>query len=164
MDSAKLYAEAIAPLLAPGERLLSATMVTYFAGEERVGEEPGGIDFDPLLGLVVPAWEAAMQRALTGVSLMGRPGSLAHRLLDAMSWGNHIVVTDARILVADLGDTGSLAWEAPRSIVVHAAVTPRLLQRGRVTLGFSDGSVLRVMAGMFFAKQARSMVAALTGS
>ena len=68
MDSAQVYAGELAPLLAPGERLVSATMVQYLAGEERTGRPERGVTFDVVNGLSVPAWEAATERALGGVS------------------------------------------------------------------------------------------------
>ena len=77
MDSAQVYAGELAPLLAPGERLVSATMVQYLAGEERTGRPERGVTFDVVNGLSVPAWEAATERALGGVSLIGWAITLA---------------------------------------------------------------------------------------
>ena len=163
MDSAQVYAGELAPLLAPGERLVSATMVQDRAGEERTGRPERGVTFDVVNGLSVPAWEAATERALGGVSLIGGPGSLADQLRRALDDANHLVITDQRILAASLGvREGAVVWQAPRAALAAASHTPRLMQRGRVTLGLADGSVLRVMAGMLSAKEALRLVASTT--
>lgn len=166
MDPARLYDAEIASLLGPGERLACAVTASYFAGEER-GEPVPGVSFDPINGLDVAAWNAAAERLVAGVSLSGAPGSLARGLrgaFDALQGGaNHLLLTDARLVAADLGSARAcVVWQVPRHVLAGVRLKPRLLQRGRVAVGFTDGSVLCLVTGMLTAGEAKRLVAAVS--
>ncbi|NHB85697.1 hypothetical protein G7085_16780 [Tessaracoccus sp. HDW20] len=164
MDSAFVYGDRIAEALRDGERLDGAFMVAYMAGEERMGLPDPGPSFDLVNGLDVPAWNAAAERLVAGVSLVGAPGTLAHSAKGAFSGGeaDHLLITGERIAAAHVdGQRASLVWEAPRAALLGARRSPRLLQRGRVTLAWSDGSLLRLVAGMVFTREAHRLVALL---
>jgi len=160
VDSAFVYADQIADALRDGERLDGAFMVAYMAGEERRGRPDRGPSFDPVNGLDVPAWNAAAEALVAGVSLVGARGTLAHSARDAFSGGgaNHLLITGERIAAAFVdGQRASLVWEAPRAALLGARRSPRLFQRGRVTLVWADGSLLRLVAGMVFTREARRL-------
>ncbi|SHJ15580.1 hypothetical protein SAMN02745244_01846 [Tessaracoccus bendigoensis DSM 12906] len=164
MRPERLYSDEIAPLLAAGEQLACAVTVSYFAGEERSAPVTG-VTFDPLNGLDVGAWNAAAERMVGGVSLIGAPGSMGHALRDAFGafngGANHLLLTGGRLMAAELtSEKGRVVWQSDRSALAGVRHQPRALQRGRVVLGFSDGSVLALLAGMFFAGEARRLVAA----
>ena len=163
MDSAQIYSEQIATLVEPGEAALAALMCQYAHGEERTGPADDTVTFDPLNGLSVPAWERAAGEAIMGVTLVGTPGSLAHRLMDAMADADHLIWTDRRLLAADLGNPATLAWAVPRDQVAEVRVDARMLQQGRIRVVFADGSMLRLLAGMLFAGEAHRFAAAVHG-
>ena len=103
---------------------------------------------------------------LAGTSVAGRPGSLAVRLADGTRHGvrQFGVVTTRRFLVVRriATDRFTLVAEAPRSDVVQARRRSRPFQRGRVVIGFADGSRLAVHTGILLAGQAKRLVAALS--
>lgn len=162
MDSAQVYSAELAPLLLEGERLACAVMVTYVSGQE-LGMPLPGISFDPVNGLSVGAWDAAAERLVGGVSLSGAPGSLARVFRDAIDGdANHVILTDRRVIAAYLGPReGRTLWQGARELLVGVTLKPRLLQRGRVALGFVDGSVLCLMAGAFSQREAKRLVEAV---
>jgi hypothetical protein len=100
-----------------------------------------------------------------GTSVAGQPGSLAVRLADGTRHGvsQFGVVTTRRFIVVRriATDRFTLVAEAPRSDVVQARRRSRPFQRGRVVIGFADGSRLAVDTGILLAGQARRLVAAL---
>ncbi len=159
-----LYSEQIMALLAPGESPVCAVTASYFAGEERTGTTTG-ITFDPINGLDVGSWNAAAERMVGGVSLTGAPGSLAHALMGAFGGfsggANHLILTGQRLIAAELlTDRGRAVWQVDRRQLIGVVHQPRFLQRGRVVLGFADGSALAMMTGMFTSREAGRLVAA----
>jgi hypothetical protein len=101
-----------------------------------------------------------------GTSVAGRPGSLAVRLADGTRHGvgQFGVVTTRRFVVVRriATDRFALVAEAPRNDVVQARRRSRPFQRGRVVIGFADGSRLAVDTGILLAGQAKRLVAALS--
>lgn len=101
-----------------------------------------------------------------GTSVAGRPGSLAVRLADGTRHGvrQFGVVTTLRFVVVRriATDSFTLVAEAPRSDVVQAKRRSRPFQRGRVVIGFADGSQLAVATGILLAGQAKRLIAALS--
>jgi hypothetical protein len=110
-----------------------------------------GIDWDEVLG---------------GVVVAGRPGSHAVRLAGAARDGVGLfgVVTPQRLAVVRrvATDRFELVVEAPRVEVVEVRQRGRPLHRGRVVIGFADGSRVAVNTGIVLTGQARRLVAALT--
>jgi hypothetical protein len=103
-----------------------------------------------------------------GTSVAGRAGSLAVRIADGTRHGARQfgVVTARRFaVVRRIGtDRFTLVAEAPRKDVVHVQRRGRLLQRGRVVIGFADGSQLAVENGILRTGQAKRLVAALAAA
>jgi hypothetical protein len=103
---------------------------------------------------------------LGGTSVAGQPGSLAIRLADGTRHGVALygVVTARRfVVVRRIGtDRFTLVTETPRGAVVQVRRRGRLLQRGRVVIGFADGSLLAVQTGILLTGQAGRLVAALS--
>ncbi|MDO5684403.1 MAG: hypothetical protein Q4G46_16455 [Propionibacteriaceae bacterium] len=159
-DSAQVYADELATVVEPGERVLNATMVSYLPGRERRGR-PDSVTFDPINGLDSSRLNDAAVEAMGGTSLHGADGSLADQLSNVIGAASHLVITDRRVLVVDLG-TGSakLRWSAPRAAIVSMEWAPRLLQRGRVRVQLADGSTVLVVAGMLSGGAAKRLVAA----
>jgi hypothetical protein len=107
-------------------------------------------------------WDAR----LGGTSVAGGPGSHAVRIADATRdrAGHFGVVTAHRLVVVRRVGTDkfTMAAEAPRADVVYARRRGRLFQRGRVLIGFVDGSQLAVDTGILSARQAGRLVTALS--
>jgi hypothetical protein len=103
---------------------------------------------------------------LGGTSVSGRPDSLAVRLADGTRHGvaQFGVVTARRfVVVRRIGtDRFTLVAEAPRSDVVDVRRRGRPFQRGRVVIGFADGSRLAVHTGILVTGQAKRLVATLS--
>jgi hypothetical protein len=107
-------------------------------------------------------WDAR----LAGTSVAGGTGSHAVRIADATRDGaGHFAVATAHrfVVVRRIGtDKFTFAAEAPRADVVYARRRGRPFQRGRVVIGFVDGSQLTVDIGIFTAGQANRLVTALS--
>jgi hypothetical protein len=103
---------------------------------------------------------------LGGTSVVGPPGSLAVRLADAARHqvSQYGVVTTRRFAIVRriAADRFTLVAEAPRDEVVQARRHGRPFQRGRVVIGFADGSRLAVETGILLTRQAGRLVAALS--
>lgn len=160
IDYVKLYADDLARHCQDGEHVLAATPVTYHPGDEQVGPQDKSISFD-LNGLDVPAWNDAATRAIGGRTLISPPDGAAVGLARATSGHVHLLLTTRRLAVLDkLGHTeGSrVLWESDRSRVATVAHDPHwLFQWGRVMVGFADGSVVRLMAGLVSAGHAKRL-------
>ena len=159
-DPETIYTAQLAGMLASGERVLAAATASYFSGHEELGQ-PGYLSFDLVNGLSSSTLEGAAVRAVSGLTLVGFPGSLATVARDALRDANTLVVTDRRVRFAQLETHGNLIAVIGRHQVAGAVLEPRIFQSGRVTVAFTDGSMLRVMCGMFSARAARRLVAAL---
>ena len=120
---------------------------------------------DRILDIDWPWNRVDWDERFAGTSVAGRPGSLAVRLADGTRHGigQFGVVTERRfVVVRRIGtDRFTLVAEAPRNDVVQARRRSRPFQRGRVVIGFTDGSRLAVDTGILLAGQARRLVAAL---
>lgn len=158
-----VFADNISAGLEPGEQALFAGLAHYTHGHEELGREDRSVSFDPLNGVQWEPAEAAAERLVGGTTLVGFPGCLAQRLAAAAT--EHLVLTDQRLLAGTYGD-GPLRtqWQTPRTQVAEVAHRPRLLQFGRVEVGFVDGSVVRLMLGMLSPRPARRLVAAFEQS
>jgi hypothetical protein len=123
---------------------------------------------DRLLDIDWPWNRLDWDEKLGGTSVAGAPGSLAVRLADSTRNGvaQYGVVTAQRfVVVRRVGtDRFTVVAEAPRGEVVYARRGGRLFQRGRVVIGFTDGSQLAVLTGIFVSGQAKRLAAALSPS
>lgn len=120
---------------------------------------------DRILDIDWPWNKIDWDEKFAGTSVAGRPGSLAVRLADGTRHGvgQFGVVTARRFVVVRriATDRFTLVAEAPRNDVVQARRRSRPFQRGRVVIGFVDGSRLAVDTGILLAGQAKRLVAAL---
>ncbi|MEV0272912.1 MAG: hypothetical protein HOV71_27355 [Hamadaea sp.] len=152
-DITATMARDVAPILAPGEELSVAAIITSAdpgaTGPVRVGPELGNFVLRLLtLGLVGENTQL-MRRAFWGRAVSGPPDSLAHTLHDLIheaSWAK-LVLTDRRVIIArgELLGPGSykfdLVGSLPRTAVVGARPAPKgLMRRGRLELRYADGS------------------------
>ena len=159
-DSLTIYADEIAAMLEPGESALVAVSATYLAGQVVAGPQTSHVTFDPVNGLDVDAWNRAAERAVSGVTLVGGPGSLAEQVVRSFGQANHLVLTDRRLVLAELSpSTSALRGALPRSAVVGMRVDPRFLQRGRIRLDLAEGSMALLICWMFRATAAHRLVA-----
>jgi hypothetical protein len=129
---------------------------------------PGG-GRSPLDGILAIDWpwnRIDWDAKLAGTSVTGIPGSHAVQIADATrdGTGHFGVVTAHRfVVVRQVGtDKFTVAAEAPRADVVYVRRRGRPFQRGRVVIGFVDGSQLAVGTGILFARQATRLVTALS--
>jgi hypothetical protein len=168
---------------APGAERVEATPEVI---ERRLGSRPSGPRrraqetqdgerrsdgrslLDRILDIDWPWNRLDWDEKLGGTSVAGAPGSLAVRLADSTRNGvaQYGVVTARRFAVVRRVGTGrfTLVAEAPRGDVVYARRRGRLFQRGRVVIGFADGSQLAVLTGIFVRGQANRLAAALSPS
>lgn len=147
----------VAQILAPGEELAVAAIITSFdpgaTGPVQVGPELGNLAVRLLtLGLAGENTQL-MRLVLWGRAVSGPPGSLAqtlHGLVHEATWAK-LVVTDRRVIVArgELISPGQYAFSVvgtlPRPAVVGARAAPKgLLRRGRTVLRCADGSSVAI--------------------
>lgn len=176
--------------LPPGEEPLAWQPVDLVEGEKRIGlagppQVVTGIDPSPASlaagGPLVELDEGVFDRLLGGVSLTGHAGSHADRLGQVLStvgrenW--RLAVTTHRVLLYDEGTTtfgqdpatGAKTWDAPcelrwsvsRDAVASARIKSRPLMRGRLLVGFADGSGAALVLGMLSQRGARRVLDAL---
>ncbi|MBB1509364.1 hypothetical protein [Tessaracoccus sp. MC1756] len=161
-DPVKIYADEFAQVLEPGERIVAAPYVAYMAGREQTGPEDNVVTFDVIDGLTVPKWNRAAESAISGLTLNGSQASLAADVARAFDGHAHLVLTDARVLAVDLPLNGTLVVKGswPLDAVAEIRHDPRLGQHGRLRLTMSDGSMVRLVAGLFFWRRAQRLVTA----
>ncbi|HEX6470251.1 MAG TPA: hypothetical protein VF069_14230 [Streptosporangiaceae bacterium] len=132
------------------------------------GRSDGRSLLDRILDIDWPWNRLEWDEKLGGTSVAGAPGSLAVRLADSTRNGvaQYGVVTARRfVVVRRVGpDRFTLVAEAMRGDVVYARRRGRPFQRGRVVIGFTDGSQLAVLTGIFLSGQANRLAAALSPS
>lgn len=104
-------------------------------------------------------------QVIGGTSVAGRFDSLAVGLYNATKQGvgQYGVVTAQRFTVLRKVGTDRFepVTEVRRADVVYARRKGKLFQRGRVVIGFVDGSYIAVNSGILFTGQARRLVTAL---
>jgi hypothetical protein len=161
-DYAATVTPALAPLLSGTERVLAASPLVKDPGttdDVSVKDELINL-LDPTIWLGLGTHPGnAMQRAVFGRSVTGPPDSLARRLFDTVAAASapKVVVTTERLLIAELDATprgsGWRRWFAPvdqvarqlhavpRAAILGAVAAPAgVLRRGRLLVGFADGS------------------------
>lgn len=160
LDSLKIYREQVEPVLEPGESAVAATQVSYFEGREITGTEDNVVTFDVIDGLTVPKWNRAAESLISGVTLLGSPVSTAAEAVRAFRRGNHLVLTDRRLLALDIGvDEATLTGAWPLAALAEIRHDPRLGQHGRIRVTMTDGSLLRLVAGLLFWGAAKKLAA-----
>jgi hypothetical protein len=125
--------------------------------------------FDPLRG-GVQVNPRRIDQVLGGISGEGGPESAAGRLWRAGKGdgSRYYAVTDRRLLLLAQAAIGSgeytIVFDLPRTAVASARRRGKLmLQRGRVEVRFTDGSMKAWTTGLLSTARARSLVAALSG-
>jgi hypothetical protein len=154
---------AVRAVLSVGERLLAASPLVKDPGtpeDVSVSDELKNL-LDPtiLLGLGTHPGNA-LQRAVFGRAVTGSADSLARQLYDAVAAAAapKVAVTDQRLLIVELeaaapaaagwrrwfGPTDLIArlrHAVPRTAILGAVAAPAgVLRRGRLLVGFTDGS------------------------
>jgi hypothetical protein len=154
---------AVRALLPDGERLLAASPLVKDPGtteDVSVSDELTNL-LDPtiLLGLGTHPGNA-IQRVAFGRAVTGSADSMARQLFDAVeaAAAPKVAVTDQRLLIVELDTAASAAtgWRrwfgaadliarlrhtVPRTAILGAVAAPAgVLRRGRLLLGFADGS------------------------
>lgn len=160
LEYQRIYADKLTTICQPGEQVLAIVSTTYVSGDEHIGPPDRGVSFDLINGLSVARWDAAAFRLVGGVSISGLPGGLAVTMRDSVA--PHaladVVLTNQRLLVVvGVGGTDpiSVLWGCARSAVACIRHEPCWNQRGRLTLAFTDGSLVRPVAGFVFGRGAR---------
>lgn len=181
-----LYGEQVSQLLEPGERLLAVASFLLAPGKIRAVLPPGPPDDRSGLrkaaettAVVVAAVltdsvsRPSLNRMLGTVSAAGHAGSWAARLLAARDPTakrlSKLAVTDLRLLLVshifsfrDKNPDYRIDLAVPRDALGNVARRGRPLNRGRVVIEFTDGSMVAVDRGSFFTGQASRLVKALT--
>jgi hypothetical protein len=186
MDYTKIYRADVATLLGPADQVLVIVPYQLAEGAERIEGPPeelesrlnplarrlhrrareprtgGRSPLDRILDVDWPWNRVDTDEMLAGVAVSGSTGSHAVRIADATrrAVGLFAVVTGQRfVIVRRTGtDKFELVAEVPRAEVVFARRQGRLFQRGRVVVGFADGSRLAVHTGVVTAGQAKRLV------
>ncbi len=165
IDYLKVYAQQLAPHLAPQERPVGSWRASYHSGREDLGQPPSAVDgwtvADVVLGLPSPALMDASEQLVSGTSLVGWPGCFALQIRDAARSGTRIVLTDLRLLIVRINSQGFVVtWDCPRAAVFRVQRASRTGQRGRVWLTCRDGSSVALVLSYFFARPANRLIAA----
>jgi hypothetical protein len=154
---------AVRPLLGADELMLAASPLVKDPGSTQdvsVGDELKNL-LDPtiLLGLGTHPGNL-LQRAVFGRAVTGTPDSIARTMFAAVAGvtSPNVVVTDQRLLIVDIDvvSRGTRSWwqwfgpsdlvaravhSVPRASILGAVAAPAgVLRRGRLLLGFVDGS------------------------
>lgn len=161
LNSAKIYAADVGPLLRPGERLLA--MGAYHeplnGDESRLRAEPPADDrvlqgFDLLAG-GLQINPDRVRRALSGLVGAGTPESAAGRLWRAGQQARHAdwAATSERFLLLERAELTrgafTVAFSAERSDITRVRQTAWLpFQWARIELTFADGSTLAFNAAL----------------
>lgn len=164
-DDLKIYGDRLLPLLQPGERPVAMLMMDYFPGEEHFGqpvEHGWSIEFDLMQGFHHHAWDHLPDRFISGVTLIAPGGQgLAVSLPPALSATVQVVLTSERMFVLHgivQNEPLTITWQCRLSDIAFLGHDPRWpLARGRVAIGFVDGSAVRLIAGTIFAKRAKQL-------
>lgn len=152
-------------LLRHGERPVAWEMATFLGGANRAGksEKPRavtGVSADPITG-GIQSDPDFFDVALSGAGASGAEGSRADQFMRAFPDGGGILLTTQRLGALDYSVTGkgvAHLW-IPRKEIVSIERAPRLLQRGRIAITFTDGSVLRPTLGILSPRAARRFLA-----
>lgn len=163
IDYVKLYAGELTRHCRSGESVLAALPVSYHPGDEQVGPQGASVSFE-VDGLDVRSWNDAATRAIGGLTLSAPRGGQAVGLARATSGHPYLLLTTQRLAVLDkLGGSESsrLVWETELTGIATIAHDPHwLLQWGRILIGFTDGSAVRLMAGTVSAAHATRLARA----
>jgi hypothetical protein len=172
VDYTRIYGADVSELIGSADEVLAIVPYRPAYGAERLEMEPresrsgGRSPLDRLLDISWPWNRIDWDKVIGGVSVAGSPGSPAVRLANATEngVGQFGVVTGQRFLVVrHVGhDRFELVTETPRAEVVYARRKGRLLQRGRVVIGFAGGSSIAVNTGILFTHHAKRLTTALS--
>jgi hypothetical protein len=168
-----VYAPAVTPHLAPGERIVVIDIPQAdpgVTGPVSVRDELLNL-LDPTIWFGLGAHPGELLRLLTwGRAVVGRPDSIAARLHEAIGKAEKVVITDQRIVLGSVEvptndpDTWRFtsSHSEPRASVRHAERAPKgLLRRGRMLWHCADESVVAISVA--FGRQAQRMADALNG-
>ena len=181
LNTLELYAKEIDELLLDGETPLSCISADYFSGREILStpstgdgsvvnlesvktETERGWEINPFDGsLSVHAWDAGVEKLISGTTLIGAPGSLAVTLSAVITPTADVLLTNQRLmLVCDLRDSGratSLVWSCSVQDIAAMRRIPRgVLQRGRIGIVFRDRSSIALIAGTITSAKAQKLV------
>jgi hypothetical protein len=172
VDYTRIYRADVSELIGSADEVLAIVPYRSAYGTERFETEPrerrsgSRSPLNRLLDIDWPWNRIDWDKVIGGVSVSGSPGSSAIRLADATSndAGQFGVVTGQRLVVIRQvgGDRFELVAEAPRAEVVYARRKGRFLQRGRVVIGFADGSCMAVTTGILLTHHAKRLITALS--
>ncbi|MDN5724719.1 MAG: hypothetical protein L0G99_02145 [Propionibacteriales bacterium] len=161
----RLYGDNLAPVLHPDERPLAMELFQYHPGHEDLGAPRPRFDLqeaaDMALGLPTERTLGIAERLVSGMSLVGWPGSKAQLLSTASRFGSDLVVTNQRLLTGTVNNTTvTIDWELWREEVASLSWAPRFAQTGRLRLVLTDGSAIALVCGYIFPGAAKRIVAA----
>jgi hypothetical protein len=171
VDYTRIYRADVSELIGSADEVLAIVPCRSAFGTERLETEPreprsgNRSTLGHLLDIDWPWNRIDWDKVIGGVSVSGSPGSWAIRLAHATAndSGQFAVVAGQRLVVIRQvgGDRFELVAEAPRTEVVYARRKGRFLQRGRVVIGFADGSSIAVTTGILFTHHAKRLATAL---
>lgn len=147
---ATLYADELARLCFPDERMVDVLSVSYAGGLERTVIEDHGVTSD-IFGLHVPGAERAVQRWILGETLDSRRGTHARTLATAAAGDPFLALTDKRLLIIEGLQTNAprVTWSTLLPEVLQLRSDPHLMVGfGRLRIDFADGSVVRLRSGL----------------
>ncbi len=151
MPYAKIYADEFAQLCHDDERLIDAISVQYASGLEITGTEDNRVSITLLDGVDAPVVDRLIQRSILGKTLDVSQGSQASLLASRVDVMSFLALTTKRLFIVDdlHQDTRRVTWTADLDDVQSLRCSPHLmLGLGRIRVGFDDGSMVRLRAGM----------------
>lgn len=149
--------------LQPGETALGYESASMMGAADRAGrsEKPRpvtGVDLNPFAGGITTDPDYLTVK-LSGVGAAGAPGVGSQFMAALGSDGDALLLTDRRIMVTRV-TTSEVVVQAPSSSIVYMRAAPRLLQFGRLEIGFTDGSVVRPMLAMLIPRATKRFLRA----
>lgn len=134
--------------LVAGEIALAYENATILVASDRSGKErkqPRAVDgfsFDPVVGGIQPE-DGYFDTKLSGIGAEGEHGARAQQVLHALNHGGTaLLLTNLRLAVVG-GMPSRVLLSIPAGEIASIRGAPRLLQFGRIEIGFRDGSVVR---------------------
>lgn len=148
-----MYAEELGRLCLAGEEIVDMISVQYTRGRERRTSDTNRVSFSLPEGLSVESWNERAGQLIIGLSLDLRRGEQAEELAQACKRGaSFLALTSQRLLAVDRitgSDEFVVFWSADLATVERISHSPMwLFQWGRIRVSFTDGSTVRLMAGL----------------
>ncbi|WP_134323789.1 hypothetical protein [Cumulibacter soli] len=175
----QIIPEPIRGMLMPGEMPLTYELAQQFGQSDAIGREAPTLrnsvswSFQAVLdpfGGPLEFNSDYIGAKVAGLTAGGAHGSVGHRFTVALEapGATHLLLTTHRLAVVgtefekllSMKQRDLIYFSVERAAVGSIQLAPRLFQRARVRIEFTDGSWAMAMMGMFFTRAANRFIAA----